>query len=280
MSVLDALNQAAAAYASAIKHQPKNPRFHFLLATVLEELYYAAEIYGLKKKNEEEGIDTCSAKATGKDEEIQAICKLHGFTGRTSLEQQLKALDMEYHQLKEQGQSGRADYIQNLYAWKSKQAGKSGVISLDEENPLTQAFLKYKDALSLDLHNWLYHFHVGRHLLLQKQTKEALMFLQNALGLQPASAITRCYVGLAFLEQDGGPGARTQESVTYLQQGMEKLLNDLVTQEGSGLLLAENPLCIFNTQLLSGFVKFGKLLETLSNRFSLTLMSSHQVLHM
>nr|DBA27071.1 TPA: hypothetical protein GDO54_011250 [Pyxicephalus adspersus] len=60
---------------------------------------------------------------------------------------------------------------------------------------------------------------------------------------------------------------------------MEKLLNDLVTQEGSGLLLAENPLCIFNTQLLSGFVKFGKLLETLSNRFSLTLMSSHQVLH-
>ncbi|XP_040207190.1 uncharacterized protein LOC120937775 isoform X1 [Rana temporaria] len=280
MLALDALNQTAAAYASAIKLQPKNSRFHFLLAIALEELYYAAEIYGLKKKNEDEGTYICSAKATGKDEEIQAICKLHGFTGRPSLEQQLKALDMEYHQLKEQGQSGRADYIQNLYAWKSKQAGKSGMISLDEENPLTQALLKYKDALSLDLHNWQYNFHVGRHLLLQKQTSQALMFLQNALALRPASPIARCYVGLAILEQDGGPGTRTQESVTYLQQGMETFLNDLLTQEGSGLLLAENPLCLFNTQLLSGFVKFGQLLRTLSIHSSPTLMSSQQVLQM
>ncbi|KAM5164820.1 uncharacterized protein ACMZJ9_007246 [Mantella aurantiaca] len=280
MSALDALNQTASAYASAIKLQPKNPRFHFLLAIVLEELYFAAEIYGLRKKKEDEESDTSSAKAMGKDEEIQAICKLHGFTGRPSLEQVLKALDMEYHQLKEQGQSSRADYIQNLYAWKSKQAGKSEMVSLNEEDPLTRAFLKYKDALSLDLHNWQHNFHVGRHLLLQKQTKEALMFLQNALALRPASAITRCYVGLALLEQDGGPGARTQESVTYLQQGMEKLLNDLITQEGSGLLQAENALCLLNAQLLSGFVKFGKLLKTLSKETSPTNMSSQQVLHM
>ncbi|XP_068088417.1 uncharacterized protein [Hyperolius riggenbachi] len=277
MSPLDSLHQAAACYASAIKLQPKNATFHFHLATVLEEFYYAAEIYGLRRKRDSDETDISSAKATGKDEEVQAICKLHGFSGRPSLEQQLKALDLEYQQLKEQGQSSRADYIQNLYAWKSKQAGKSGVMSLDEENPLTQAFLKYKDALSLDLNNWQYNLHVGRHLLLQKQAKEALKLLESALALRPASAIARCYVGLALLEQDGGAGARTEESLTYLQQGMEKLLSDLVAQERTDHLLAENPLCLLNAQLLSGFVKFAKAIKNISNGPS--FMSPTQVLH-
>lgn len=55
-------------------------------------------------------------------EEIWAICKLHGFLGIPTLENQLKALDMEYHQLKEQGHSEKADYIQTLFSWLSKKA--------------------------------------------------------------------------------------------------------------------------------------------------------------
>lgn len=55
-------------------------------------------------------------------EEIWAICKLHGFLGIPTMENQLKALDMEYHQLKEQGQSEKADYIQTLFIWLSKKA--------------------------------------------------------------------------------------------------------------------------------------------------------------
>lgn len=38
------------------------------------------------------------------------------------MEEQLKALDMEYHQLKDQGQSEKADYIQTLFIWLSKKA--------------------------------------------------------------------------------------------------------------------------------------------------------------
>ncbi|XP_071996515.1 uncharacterized protein [Engystomops pustulosus] len=230
-SPLDYLNQAAVCYASACILQPRDAGSHFHLATVLEEQYYASEIYGLKKKNEEGELDLSSAKATGKDEEVVAICRLHGFLGRPSIEQQLKALDMEYQQLKEQGQSSRADYIQNLYAWKSKQAGKSSASSLGEESPLTQAFLKYKDALSLDPNNWRYNLHVGRHLLLRKQNKEALMFFQNSLALRPASPIARCYVGLALLEQEDGLGGRVEEAVLHLQQGLEDFIQNLAVQE-------------------------------------------------
>ena len=37
---------------------------------------------------------------------------------------QLKAIDEEYHYLLEQGQSDKADYVQKLYALKSKQVSK------------------------------------------------------------------------------------------------------------------------------------------------------------
>ena len=64
------------------------------------------------------------AKATSLQDDILALCKLHGFTGTPTLEKQLKAVDTEYHQLKEQDQSGKADYVQTLYIWLSKRAGK------------------------------------------------------------------------------------------------------------------------------------------------------------
>ncbi|XP_056423891.1 uncharacterized protein LOC130362843 isoform X2 [Hyla sarda] len=278
MFPLDYLHQAAVYYASAVKLKPKDARYHFYLATVLEEQYYASEIYGLRKKTEEGELDVSSAKATGKDEEILAICQLHGYLGRPSIEQQLKALDMEYHQLKEQSQSSRADYIQNLYAWKSKQAGKSSGFSLGEESPVTQAFLKYKDALSLDPNSWQYNFHVGRHLLLRKQNNEALMLLQNSLALRPMSPIARYYVGLALLEQENGPGARVQEAILYLQQGLEDFISKLAAQESS-VLLAENLLSPLNAQLLMGFIKFGKVLKSLPVNPSTSFMTPQQVLH-
>jgi len=35
---------------------------------------------------------------------------------------QLKAIDTEYHQLLDKGQSAKADHVQALFAWKSKMA--------------------------------------------------------------------------------------------------------------------------------------------------------------
>jgi len=64
------------------------------------------------------------AKSTARQDDILAVCKLHGFLGRPTVENQLQALDKEYQQLRDQGQSGRADYVQTLYIWLSKKSGK------------------------------------------------------------------------------------------------------------------------------------------------------------
>ena len=55
-------------------------------------------------------------------EECDAICRLHGVPPGAALPAQLKAIDTEYHQLLDKGQSGKADHVQALFAWKSKMA--------------------------------------------------------------------------------------------------------------------------------------------------------------
>ncbi|KAG9275063.1 hypothetical protein AMEX_G9539 [Astyanax mexicanus] len=123
-SPLDCLEQAAIHYATAIKFKPQDSQLHFLLGKTLEEFYYASELYGLKKKAKEEDQDLSEAQTSGRREEILAICSLHGFSGTVSVENQLKALDKELQLLKEQGQSGKADYVQTLHIWLCKTAGK------------------------------------------------------------------------------------------------------------------------------------------------------------
>ena len=62
------------------------------------------------------------AKESSKEEECAAICKLRGVSQGSPLSLQLKAIDEEYHHLLDSGQSAKADHVQQLYAWKSKQA--------------------------------------------------------------------------------------------------------------------------------------------------------------
>lgn len=68
--------------------------------------------------------DISEAKSSAHQDDILAVCKLHGFHGMPSVENQLQALDKEYHQLKDQGQFSKSDYVQTLYLWLSKHAAK------------------------------------------------------------------------------------------------------------------------------------------------------------
>lgn len=63
-----------------------------------------------------------AAKESSKAEECDAIAELRGVAANAPLSLKLKALDAEYHHLIESGQSGKADHVQALFQWKSKQA--------------------------------------------------------------------------------------------------------------------------------------------------------------
>ena len=76
-----------------------------------------------QKFSDDEEMDfNMKSKESSKEDDIQAICEMHGAGRNAPLALQLKAIDEEYHYLLDQGQSDRADYVQKLYAWKSKQA--------------------------------------------------------------------------------------------------------------------------------------------------------------
>lgn len=55
----------------------------------------------------------------------------------------------------------------------------------DEESCVHRALMKYLDAWSLSPDSWEYNLHVGRLLLLQGKSREALQHLQSGLALRP-----------------------------------------------------------------------------------------------
>ncbi|XP_071962692.1 uncharacterized protein [Antedon mediterranea] len=227
---IDHLHNATVSIACAIRKKPKDAELHFKLGLLMEEKYYAEDMYGLKKEEDvadDFGSLTLNAKETGKEEEIGRICQQRGVDPKAPLSRVLQAIDEEYKFLLESGQSGKADYVQGLYIWKSKQAtkdGKAAQAAADQQNPLGQAFLKFQDALSLDQNNALYNVHVGRLLLMQDKPDEAIKRLELAVGLKPQFTIARFYLGLSIMEHKSDSGSRAKEAVTYLHEGLEKFL--------------------------------------------------------
>ena len=149
----------------------------------------------LKEEPETSAIEfNQQSRDSSKEDDIQAICEQRGVGRHAPLALQLKAIDEEYHHLLDSQQSDRCEYVQKLYAWKSKQAAQDGKVAqeaLNEEGAFGKAFFKYTDAVSYGSGNYLYHLHVGRILLLQGKSEEAVERLQVALGLKPVNAEAR-----------------------------------------------------------------------------------------
>ncbi|KAK7902132.1 hypothetical protein WMY93_018901 [Mugilogobius chulae] len=240
------LEQAAIHYASAIRHNSKDSRLHFLLGMVLETTYFATEMYGLQKKVDKESNELSDAKSTSRQDDILAVCKLHGFPGTPTVENQLKALDKEYQQLRDQGQSSKADYVQTLFLWLSRKVGKDNSVALrDEQNVLNQALMKYLDAWSLSPDCWEYNLHVGRLMLMQGKHREALQHLQTGLALRPRHAGLRFFTGLALLQQEKKPSEDTEkEAASFLQQGLEHFIGQRCRESVAALAAQSVSQCV------------------------------------
>ncbi|XP_047458118.1 uncharacterized protein LOC125018349 [Mugil cephalus] len=277
-SPLHSLEQAAVLYASAIRLSSRDSRLHLQLGLVLEEQHYATEMFGLQRKADKNKDELSDAKSASHQDDILAVCKLHGFLGTPTVENQLQALDKEYHLLKDQGQSNKADYVQTLYIWLSKKTGKDSNAALrDEESSVHRALMKYLDAWSLSPDSWEHSLHVGRLLLLQGRSREALQHLQSGLALRPLHPALRFFTGLALLQQEQKASEDTEkEAALFLQQGLEHFVSQCCSkswvEQGPS-----DPLSSFNTQFLRGLLTLGQLQQR--DTLSVKAMSAEQVYH-
>ncbi|XP_069000352.1 uncharacterized protein [Embiotoca jacksoni] len=276
-SPLDSLEQAVVHYASAVRLGSTDARLHFLLGLVLEEQHYAAAMYGLQRKAKRERDELSDAKSAARQDDILAVCKLH-LPGTPTVENQLQALDKEYRLLKDQGQSSKADYVQTLYIWFSKRTGKdSNAAMRDEESCIHRALGKYLDAWSLSPDSWEYSLHVGRLLLLQGKSREALQHLQSGLALQPLHPALRFFTGLALLQQEQEASEDTgKEAALFLQQGLEHFVSQRCSESWVERDPSD-PLSSLNTQFLRGLLTLGQLQER--NTLPGKAMSAEQVYH-
>nr|XP_008292168.1 PREDICTED: uncharacterized protein LOC103366271 [Stegastes partitus] len=277
-SPLHSLEQAAVCYASAIRLGSRDARLHFLLGLVLEEQHHATGMYGLQRKADRDKGEVSDAKSAAHQDDILAVCKLHGFLGTPTVENQLQALDKEYQQLKEQGQSNKADYVQTLYIWLSRKTGKDSNAALqDEGSSVHRALMKYLDAWCLSPDSWEYNLHAGRLLLLQGRSREALQHLQSGLALRPLHPALRFFTGLALLHQEQKASEDTEkEAALFLQQGLEHFVSQRcskswVDQDPS------DPLSGLSTHFLRGLLTLGQLQQR--NTLSGKAVSAELVYH-
>lgn len=109
---------ACGAYATAIQSSPKEGQNHIALGLVLEELFYAEDLFGITMQEPLESQN--EAQTSSNEEEFFAISKIHGVPPSAPVALHLKAVEAEYQTLKESGQTHKADHVQALFAWKSK----------------------------------------------------------------------------------------------------------------------------------------------------------------
>ena len=178
------------------------------------------------------------AEISSKEEEFLAICQLHGVVPSAPVGLQLKAVEAEYHSLREAGQTHKADQVQQLHAWKSKKVlevgrckvglylhislvqlvlcpssftththtthphsctqASQGTYSVDPGSPLYHAKLKLQDAVSINPSDPSACYHLGRLCLLLGERETALQYLTAALALRPTHSPTRLCLGLVL----------------------------------------------------------------------------------
>jgi tetratricopeptide (TPR) repeat protein len=219
---LECLQTAARCYGTALKYSPQSMEAHISLGLVMEEFFYAEDLFGLKKDvpdTAEEG----EAEISSKEEEFLAICQLHGVVASAPLALQLKAVEAEYHSLKEAGQTHKAEHVQSLHAWKSKKAlqASQSSFTVDNDSPLFRAKLKFQDACSVRGSDPTACFHLGRLCLLLGDKEEALKFLRNSLAQKPTHSPTRLCLGMAL-----GP-AEEKHAKPLLWHGLTQYLTQV-----------------------------------------------------
>uniref|UniRef100_A0A1I8G618 TPR_REGION domain-containing protein n=3 Tax=Macrostomum lignano TaxID=282301 RepID=A0A1I8G618_9PLAT len=276
----DHLLRACNAYACAIdaagSSAPNRWQLHLRLGQLLEEMQHCQDVRGVKIADAMAG-DTGVATSAGtdtaaldsaKEDEIDAICRLRGVSDSAGLGAKLRALDAEMRHLRDQGQSSKADSVQSLFLWKSRQATAEGAAqqrAASSESPLSHALDKYRDALSLADSNGELHCHVGRLMVARGEYGEAIRRLESALSWQPNNPAARLYLGAALARdilqsgKDSQP-PRAPEAIDLLCDGLETLLQRLqVKPESKRCLFAEEPLQPTDHALLRAALSLGQL---------------------
>ena len=233
---LSILQLAASQYAGAIRIKPKNWEAHMGLGRVMEERFYAADVFGLKvgsgpkpveddADEDDEGAGVVKeAVESGKLEEFEALCRQKGVGPEAPLALQLKAVEQEYIALKEAGNQAEAEYVQSLYAWKSKhshRAGGSGA-GFSDDGPLGRARVKYTDSVSLAPGEHGPRFRLGRLLLDLGDAESAISHLKAALSARPLHLETRFCLGIAWLR--AGPADLKKEAARLVKEGITQVL--------------------------------------------------------
>lgn len=209
---LELLEAAANTFAKAVCTHPKKAIAHFHLGQALEAVHRLKETRRLRDTDTETSVDNEDLADQGSDldkaDDIEFIAIMYGVSPSDG-PAVLKALDSEYKKQRDIDPN-RADYVQGLHAWKSKQMASIGSDDGQENTSkgnsieLQYAWRKYCDAAAVEtsITDNHYHYHAGRILMMLGRNNEALERLRAAIGVDPDNSDTRLCLALGSLRSE------------------------------------------------------------------------------
>jgi tetratricopeptide (TPR) repeat protein len=149
------------------------------------------------KKSSERQDEGLKIKQSGWEDDIKVVMEMHGIAKSANLEDQLRALDMEYQALKDSGaDQNKQDHVQELYEYKQRQAveraQRAGKVTSDEE----LSFYCYFANVPANSPKMLDLLYLGRALFKLGSLPEAEYVLQHACSMNPENLETRVYLNL------------------------------------------------------------------------------------
>jgi tetratricopeptide (TPR) repeat protein len=236
---VDRLQGAIQLLATSIQKFP-SPDLHLALGDLLWESVLLSEWFPEPKKQTKRKDENQEAQDGFMQDEVQGLLLQLGVPPSANEATQIKAMESEYHRLKNLGMANEAAEVQGLIAWKVKSKG----VEAGEETGSAKGMAlmdsiakKYRDAIAMNSENAMAWERLALVSLIKGNYQDAIQYSSYARGLQPLSERATWLYSVAILLH--GEVMDPREMTTSLESYFLSYTVHQITSETNSLLILD-----------------------------------------
>ncbi|KAJ3116343.1 hypothetical protein HK100_001092 [Physocladia obscura] len=227
--------------AKLLKNAVLDEMLHLNLGLIFEEIACCEEIFPVQIQIEKsfttKANDNESASASFMNDEVEGLLMGLGVAKNASDVSKIKAMEEEYHRLLSAGMSDQAAEVQGLHQWKVQQVNAScetekryktnEFINSSENGNTANALLKYEDALAINPTSAIVNYHLGRVYLQFGNFEKAQLYFEYALSNKPVFPQAKLLLAIAIVSINNTISNKISHVIKILEDATSNILFEL-----------------------------------------------------